>query len=70
VTERCGYSRNRAEKPLLDVAGDIDLLLQALAFTLPFDEAGIVQNVRSVGGQGVQDLAVQFRESGGRRESR
>src|SRR5437879_2047285 len=59
------FSETAREKPLLDVAGDIDFLLEALAFTLAFNEAGVVQNVRSVGGQGVQNLAVQFRESRG-----
>src|SRR5439155_863538 len=53
------------QKRLLNVAGDVDLLLEALAFTLAFHEAGIVQNVRSVGGQGIQDLAVELGEGGG-----
>src|SRR5439155_11975949 len=53
------------EKSLLNVAGDIDLLLETLTFTLAFDEAGIIENAGGVGGQGVDDLAVEFRESGG-----
>src|SRR5258706_539635 len=51
------FSETAREKPLLDVAGDIDFLLETLAFTLAFNEAGVVQNVRSVGSQGVEKLA-------------
>src|SRR6266850_5185943 len=52
------------EQRLLDVAGDIDFLFEALAFALAFDEAGIVQNARGIGGQRVQDLAVELGEGG------
>src|SRR6266853_6989264 len=51
------------EKRLLNVAGNVDLLLEALAFALAFDEAGIVENAGSVGGQGIQNLAVKCGES-------
>src|SRR5882724_3537464 len=52
------------EQGLLDVAGDIDFLFEALAFALAFDEAGIIQNARGVSGQRVQDLAVELGEGG------
>src|SRR5260370_28790076 len=48
------------EKRLLNVAGNVDLLLEALAFALAFDEAGVIENAGGVGGQGIQNLAVQF----------
>src|SRR3977135_1574602 len=57
------FAEIAGEKGLLDVAGDIDLLLEALAFALAFDEAGIVENAGGVGCQGVQDLTVESRES-------
>src|SRR5258708_19599425 len=56
------------EKRLLNVAGNVDLLLEALAFALAFDEAGVIENAGGVGGQGIQNLAVQFGE--GRRSPR
>src|SRR5712691_680367 len=52
------------EERLLNVARDVDLLLQALAFALVFDEAGVVQDAGGVGGQGVNNLAIEFREGG------
>src|SRR6266436_3563859 len=53
------------KKRLLNVAGDVDLLLKALAFALAFDEAGVIENAGGVGGESVEDLAVQFREGRG-----
>ena len=51
------------EKRLLNVARDVDLLFEALAFAFALDQARIVENAGGVGGQGVEDLAVEFRES-------
>src|SRR5258708_1454138 len=48
------------EKRLLNVAGNVDLLLEALAFALAFDEAAIGEHSGSVGGHSVQDLAIPF----------
>src|SRR6202007_3286737 len=58
------FSEIAREKALLNVAGDVDLLLEALAFALAFHEAGIVENAGGVSGQGVQDLPVEFGEGG------
>src|SRR5712692_7010297 len=51
------------EKRLLNVAGNVDLLLEALAFALTFDEAGIVENAGGVAGESIQDLTVELGES-------
>src|SRR4029077_1234655 len=53
------------EKRLLNVAGDVDLLFEPLAFTLAFDEPGVVEDAGGVRGQGVENLAVERRERGG-----
>src|SRR5713226_6584029 len=59
------FSEIAREKRLLDVAGDVDLLLEALAFALAFDEAGVVEDAGGVGGQGVENLTVERGEGGG-----
>jgi hypothetical protein len=41
------------EKRLLNVAGNVDLLLESLALAFAFDEAGIIENAGGVGRQGV-----------------
>ena len=48
------------QQRLLNVARDIDFLLHALAFAFAFDEAGIIENAGGVGGQGVENLAIEF----------
>ena len=53
------------EERLLNVARDVDLLFEALAFALAFDETGVVQNAGGVGGEGVENLAVELGEGGG-----
>ncbi len=53
------------EQALLNVAGDVDFLLEALAFAFAFDEAGVIENAGGVGGEGVEDLAVELREGSG-----
>src|SRR6266853_10033 len=53
------------KKGLLDVAGDAELLLEALALALIFDQARVVQNTGGLNSEGVQDLTVEFGESGG-----
>ena len=50
------------EKSLLNVAGNADFLLEALALALAFDQAGIIENACGVGGEGVQNLAVELGE--------
>jgi len=50
------------EQRLLNVAGDIDFLLESLAFALSFNEAGIVKDARGVGGESIENLAVEFGE--------
>ena len=45
---------------LLDVARDVDLFFHALALAFTYDESGIVQNAGGVGGQRVENLAVEF----------
>jgi hypothetical protein len=52
------------EKGLLDVAGDAEFLLEALALTLVFDQARVVQNAGGFDSEGVEDLTVEFGESG------
>jgi hypothetical protein len=52
------------EQGLLDVAGDTEFLLHALALTLAFDQARIVQNAGGFDRKRVQDLAFEFGESG------
>src|SRR5260370_15097986 len=51
------------EKRLLNVAGNVDLLLEALAFALAFDEAGVIASAGRVRRQGIQNLAVQICKS-------
>src|SRR5713101_4900250 len=58
------FAEIAGEKRLLNVAGDVDLLLEALSFALAFDEAGIIEDAGGVGGERVQDLAVEFGEGG------
>src|SRR5260370_38263808 len=50
------------EKALLNVAGDVDLLLEALAFALAFDETGVVKNAGGVRRESVEHLAVELGE--------
>src|SRR6266436_347240 len=53
------------EKRLLNVAGNVDLLLEALAFALAFDEASVIENVGGVAGESIQDLTVELGEGRG-----
>jgi hypothetical protein len=50
------------QESLLNVAGNADFLLETLALPLAFDQAGIVENACCVGGEGIQNLAVELRE--------
>ena len=53
------------KKRLLDIAGDADFLLHALAFALAFDESRVVENARGFDRERVQNPPVEPRESGG-----
>ena len=53
------------EKGLLNVAGDAEFLLQPLPLTFVFDQARVVQDAGGFDRQRVQDLALEFGESGG-----
>ena len=53
------------QQRLLNVARDADFLFHALAFALAFDEARVVENAGGVGGERVENLAIEFRERSG-----
>ncbi len=53
------------EQRLLNVSGDIDLLLEALAFALAGDQAGIVENAGGLIGESIEKLAIELGESRG-----
>ena len=66
LTARCGIIAEFArQQRLLNVAGDADFLLDALAFALAFDEAGVVENAGGFDGDGVENLAIEFGECSG-----
>src|SRR3974390_3512428 len=51
------------QKRLLNVARDTDLLLEALALALAFDQASVVENACGVCGQRVENLLVKLGKS-------
>ena len=48
------------QQRLLDISRDSDFLFQPLPLAFAFDQAGIVQNTRRVGGQRIQNLPVEL----------
>ena len=54
------FAKIAGKQRLLNVAGDIHFLLHALAFTLAFHQARVIQNAGGIGGERVQNLAVEF----------
>ena len=59
VAEAAGQQR------LLDIAGDVEFLLEALALAFALDQARVVQNAGGFDGQGIEDLAIEFGKGGG-----
>src|SRR4029077_7468187 len=49
---------------LLNVAGDVDFLLHALAFALACYQAGVVQNAGGLIGKRVEQLAIELGKCG------
>ena len=53
------------EERLLNVAGDVDLLFEALALAFALDEAGVVQNAGGLICKGVEQLTIELGKGGG-----